>query len=262
VVLLSNSIIYSMPKPRRQFKRKPFPKKTFKKKRRVAKVRATSELVTYMAPRQMPFPPRYRTKFNIDIYGSIAAGSATGQYFASLNSCLTPLAGGAWPGPSLAIAGAECTGLTQLLNANFYKKFRVYGSKISIEFLPQALADTVEVIVLPSDTSSLTVAPLLGQPYAKNMMMSSSKMNSKSGSFISNYMTVHKFLGVSKRAIEDDLSGQFAGSYTADPSTQFYWVVSWVTPDAVNLVTPLEYRLKLTYYTELYSPTGAIFATT
>jgi hypothetical protein len=231
-----------------------------KQKKQYKKTYANQSVISYRAPRQMPYAPRYQTKFTCGIYGSVNAGTVAAQYYTSMNSVFTPLGGASgWPNPSQPLVTLMPTGLTALLNANLYTRFRVHASKISIEFLPQALADTLEVTVTPSDNQTIpaTAAAAISQPYTKSLFMSSSKMNSKNGSFISNYMTIHKFFGVRKRAIDDDLSLQFTGTYLVDPAKQLFWVVNIATPDGAVTVTPVEYRLKMTYYVELYANSTA-----
>lgn len=249
----------SVPRSRRLNKRK----RIYKRRTKGYNVNCNKELVTYMVPHQMPFPPRFRTKMTCAIYGSIAAGVNTATFTSKLNSCLLPFAGGTWTGASPAIATLNPAGFSAICNQNYYTSFRVYSSKILVEFLPQALADTIQIVIVPSiSTGGSVFAVSLEQPYAKSMFMSSSKQNSARGSALTNYITVHKFMGVSKRAIEDDLSNKFNGFFNAQPGTLLEWVVEFVTPDAVVTVTPLEYRAVMTYYVEFYNAVNSTFVET
>lgn len=223
------------------------------------KTGATTEVVTYQMPRQMPFPPRYRTKFTSGFFGNVAAGTISGLYFAYLNSAYLPFTGGGWPNPSQALTTIVPAGYTALVNANLYRSVRVHGSRIEVEFLPQALTDTVISVVTPSsiNTGPASVNAAIDQPYSKQLFMSSSKMNGPSGSKISNYISVPKFLGVTNSAIQNDLSGNYNHAFGAAPGIPLYWVFNWSTPDLVATAVALEYRVKITIYCELYNDTLA-----
>lgn len=216
--------------------------------------------VTYMANGQNPFPRSYRTKLTTSIYGFVAAGgvAAGARYYVRLNSAYAPWAGGSWPNGAPSIAALNPAGYSSIINANLYNSVRVYGSSITVEFLPQALTDTIICTVTPSNASTLPldVDDALAQPYTKQLFMSSSKMNSARGSMIKNYITQHKFLGVTAGAIQNDLSGNYTHGVASYPVETFYWVVNIATPDATALATPLEYKCKVTYYVECYNETA------
>lgn len=227
---------------------------------------ANKNIVVYKSFQQNPYPQRYRCKFTTAFYGAIAAGTATGSYFAWMNSAYLPFNTGGWPGAAsgLSIATLQPTGYSAMVNVNLYNSVRVLSSKITVEFLPQALTDTVEVVVVPCRSNSVpaSVQVALSQPWARHHFMSSSKMNTKNGSMITNYISQHKFLGVSFDAIKNDLSGNYTHAYNTNPAVDFLWSVQWGTPDAVNLATALEYRVKLVHYVELYNNTSATLVQT
>lgn len=247
--------------------RKKYRKRTTKKNSTMStrnNFKANALAVTYMTNGQNPFPRRYRTKLHSNMFGFIASGSASGRYFVQLNSTFQPWNGSGWPNPSITLASAQPAGYSLLLNGQLYNQCRVFGCKITVEFLPQALTDTVQCTVTPSLGSGVptSVALALSQPYTKSLLMSSSKMNSKNGSAISHYMSVAKLIGVKPQALEYDLSGQYIHAYNADPATPLYFVVNWVTPDAVNLATNLEYRVKCTWYVECWNSSAPLLPTT
>lgn len=129
---------------------------------------------------------------------------------------------------------------------------RVYGSKCSVVLTPQALADTVQVALIPSyaDLTSASLADVQMNPFAKNITYSSSR---GSGRPLTNFITQHKLLGVRRQAIEDDLSGKFAADGNgADPQNVAFWNIFWETPDAANLTQDVTYNVKMTYFVELF----------
>lgn len=254
--------------PRRYVRRKTTTKKRYRKNYRKKNstmstknnFKANALAVTYMTNGQNPFPRRYRTKLHSNFYGFIASGSATGRYYVQLNSVFIPWGGGGWPNPSTPLTTTTPAGYDLLLNGQLYNQCRVFGCKLLVEFLPQALTDTVQCTVTPSLSASVptSVATALPQPYTKSLLMSSSKMNSRNGSAISHYMSVAKLIGVKPQALEYDLSGQYTHAYNGDPATPLYFVVNWATPDAVNLATNLEYRVKATWYIECWNSSAPI----
>jgi len=242
-------------KYKKNFKKKKYNKKQLVKTNMNNGFNASPSRVTFMSNGLVPVPQRYRCKLHTILYGSVDAGSASGRYFCKLNSAYIPFTGGGWPNPSQTLTTHQPAGYSQLCTTNFYRNCRVFGSKILVEFLPQALTDTVQVTVSPSDTSSTpaTAANALAVPYTKSLLMSANKMNSAKGSAIVNYCSQSKLFGVSPRAIADDVSGNFAHTSATNPAVLLYWVVNWACPDAAVTATALEYRVKLTHYVELYA---------
>lgn len=227
-----------------------------------SKVKASNskDMVIYMTPKGNPIPSRYRCKLKSALYGYLPAGATSSQYAVNLNSIYLPFQAGSWANASPTIATLQPTGFASFMNVNFYRKFRVYGSKITVEFLPQALTDTVQVVVTPAinGIAPANTANAMSQPFSKGSMFSSSKQNIKNGN-LSNYITIHKLLGVSKTAVENDLSGQLNGGYNSDPAALYNWYVTFATPDGAVTAQPLEYRCEVTWYVEMFQPAYANF---
>lgn len=239
-------------------------------------VKASKELVTYMAPQQLPLPPKYRTKFTAKFFGSVpaAAGSASRTWLVNFNDPSLPFAytgtgtfgasTNLFDAPSIANNTLNPTGFTTLWNTNMYQAARVYSSSIALEMIPSALADTVEAYIMP--ISAIPAAGFvvgtsnymaLSQPLTKSQIFSSSKTNNiKNKGQLVNYCSQHKLLGVSKRAIEDDLSGNYEidlANNTPNPLVPTYWQLGYDTLNKADLATFLDYRISVTYYVELYS---------
>lgn len=243
-----------MPQTKKQYKKKSHPKK-YQKKGMKKGNHGSGDLVIYNSNKLLPFAPRYRCKMTTSIFGNVVAGSAAGLYYCNLNSPYLPFSGGGWPAASSTITTLQPAGFSSICNANLYREFRCLGSKITVEFLPQALTDTIEVALTP--VNSVAVAPAttaiaMQQPYTKSGFMSSSKQNGKGTSALKSYSNMYQLLGVSRAAIENDLSGNYIGAYNADPTITAQWVVNWATPDAVNLAANCEYRVSLTHYVEFF----------
>lgn len=224
--------------------------------------RAGPNSICYMSPRQMPFPNRYRCKFTTSITGQMPTATMMPQQFtATLNDAALPFFGGNWPNALPAINTLNPTGFTALANPSLYQNVRVYGSKISVEFLPSALVDILQVCVTPSDSASVpaTVATAMAQPYTKQHFMSSSKQNTARGNGISNYISVHKFIGVTASALQNDLSGNYISTYNGDPNMPLFWVVNLTTPNNVATTSVIDFRCTIIHYVELFNATTAAF---
>ena len=235
-------------------------KRPFKRRTHRRAKRSNKELIIYKAPAQMPYAPRFRTKFSCDVYGywnasSIIMGGI--QMYVKLNGLLTPYNGGNWSNALPGITTLMPTGLTALLNSQLYQSFRVYGSRIEFEMLPNAAVDSVECTITPSESvgAPATVATAMSQPLTKSGFFSFSKndVNSRKGSTLINSCTQHRLLGVSKSAIENDLSGNYEGSNLANPIVPMFWIVNVATANGILNTLSIDYRCKMTYFVELWA---------
>lgn len=223
---------------------------------------ATTETLTYMpAFSQQPFPSRYKTKVHCSCYGSIASGAGSGDaHFAfPLNSPLFPFNDSAavtWN--NITPATYNPTGFSALCNTNLYKAYRVYGSSITINCTPQSVTDSVLCSLTPSSsqTNPTNVTISLDQPHSRNALFSSGRSIGKRND-LTNYIPVHKFYGVTPRAIQDDLSGEFIGGVGANPTNLLWWVVNLETPDNSVFTQPLELEVRMCYYIEFFADVNA-----
>lgn len=249
----------------------PFKKRLFKRKRPVRRAKGrkrlqhhkSTELVIYNNPRAIPFPSRYRCRLETNIYGYIPASTSPGlagvTYTCLLNQAFTPYnSTSLFPNSAPSVGTVQPTGYSSLANANLYQKIRVLSSRIKVEFLPESLLDTIQVVVVPSvGAPGRNVSDWLNQPFAKSGLMSASKDDHNSrrgGSELVHSMTQHKLLGVAPRAIMDDLSNNYTHGYTATVPTKMYWQVGWTTPDLGATTANIKYRIILEHYVEMYDP--------
>lgn len=231
---------------------------------RTSKINANKEMIKFMPMgSQVPVPQRYRCKFVTSVQFNMivgAGGAASGIIPVKMNSIFHPWANsglGANPyanfGPQ-AVGTLQPSGYASLINANLYKRWRVYSSAIELKFNPSAQADTLIVAVTPSDNPAIPTssAQAQQQPYCKFRIQQSNQIG-----VVKNYITQHKLVGATKRAIEDDLSGNFQGNAGGDPADVLYWVINWSTVDTLANTTPIICEIKLTYYCELFGDFGA-----
>lgn len=206
-----------------------------------------------------PLPVRYRTKLVASNYGVQNAGAGSGDnlFTILMNSPRLPFSvavltpGWTWLGPTVGTQFA--TGFSQLCNVNTYNRWRVYASAIEIDVMNQSVTDPCICSVTPSNTQNqpATLNTSLGAPYSKTLDFESGR-SSNGNKTLKQYMSVHKFIGVSNRAIADDLSGQYYGSYNSQPVQLLYWIVNCETAANTALNAPLCIRFKLTYYIEFW----------
>lgn len=231
-------------------------KKGYKKK---AKVNATYKMVSfYPSGTNSPLPPRYRCKFITNVYGytSLGVGSGAYSFAVKLNSPRLPMASGflgtgiTWV--NIATGTLNPTGLTTLLNANYYTRYRVYSSQCAIDLIPQSIQDSVVATVSPIlNNVFATTADAIKQPFTKSYDFVNAR-NPPSKYGLKNYITQHGFVGVRKQAIEDDLSQSYVGYYNADPQNLLLWNITMSTIDNTILNNALELRLRLVHYVELF----------
>lgn len=249
----------------KRFKAKKSRKTHVKRKRMFKKkYNASNKRLTYFAPGQMPFAPRYRTKLTLAFYGNIATGfinNSAGLYILKLNAAFVPANSGNWPNPAPAIATLQPGGYSSLANTNLYRTVRVYASKVELEVIPETSTDPVEVCITPSTAAGApaSTGAAMEQLYTQQKVFNAGKAVGKQGDDrLKTYMTQHKFLGCTARAIEDDLSGTFAHAYNGNPGVPMYWIVNIATISGAATTAPISYTVKVTYWVELYNSTGAI----
>lgn len=244
-------------KQKRTFKKRPMRKARHTRKHQ----KRDAELVVYRNIKSIPFPSRYKCRFETNVYGYLSSGTNSGYYAAKLNSITFPLnQAPILPNSTPPVTVQQPTGYSSLVNTFLYTKWRVYNSRITVEFLPESLTDTIQAVVVPVSNTGVmtpTTAFAMNQPFAKSGLMSASKDDHNArggGSEIISSMTQHKLLGVRSQAIEDDLSGQFTGGYMTDPTSLMVWQISWATPDSVNLSANCKYRVRIEHFVELFNP--------
>lgn len=226
---------------------------------------ATREMITYMSPQQMPYPQRYRTKFTTAVQFNITAAQQAGQIPIRLNSCNLPFGSsglGAAPYANAlpSVATLQPAGFTAMFTTSQYQKCRVYASSIEINFAALSQSDPMMVTITPSvsgNNPTLT-SIALEQPYTKHYLFTANR----SRSVLRNYMTAHRLVGATQRAIEDDLSGNHYFSNGGQPGIPTYWVVNWNVVDAANSSSVVICEIKVIHYVELFSNYDAIMAET
>jgi len=229
------------------------------------KFQANPDIICFMPKdSQNAFPPRWRTKFTAQFYGSTTSGAGSGDYTwnFNLNSPIHPLdyANTGLTINNLTAATYMPAGLSQLFNANIYNTGRVYASAIEVDVLPQSVSDSVVATLTPIATagSLTTVAQALTQPYTKQATFASGRQTTPKGNALKHYFTASKLMGVSRQAVQDDISGTLIFQYpTVNPNLLMVWALNIETGDNSILGQPLEVRVKIVYYTELFANLSA-----
>lgn len=238
-------------------RRKALPKRRFKKR---TSVTGNSEIVKYRPNSfiHMPLPPRFRTKVIASGFFYTSSGGGSGDYnltfdLNTCNSCFNfTNTGITWN--TITVANYEPAGFSQLCNSTLYRQYRVLGSSITCDITPQSVVDTVSCSLLPSSDLNVpaNLAVALAQPYSKSHNMAANRAPAT----LRNYITQHKFLGVSRSAIQNDLSGNYNGSYSSGPVVPLYWKLLMETGDNQTLSAAVEVRIKIVYYLEFFGLTN------
>jgi len=231
------------------------------------------DMIKYFHPK-LPFPPRFLTSFTSVLNGIIAATSTNSSQFAvSMNSLVLPWAGTTvgvvttvpFPNPKvLNVTTLYPQGYHQLGNAagtsGMYNYYRVFKSKIEIDFRPVNPLDEVYVYAIPVgeqyngdllQPSSFQAG--LPDPYEKNTTFGVN-LNPKT---LKNQLDLHTLFGKTKEQYDDDLSGQYGAFTNGRPSIDAYWIVGYQTVAETALTSPIGYTVKVTWWTELSNMGGA-----
>jgi len=125
-----------------------------------------------------------------------------------------------------------------------------------MDIVNQSVNDSVVVCVTPSHTagSPASIGTAMGRPWTKQMRFASGRTYRLSDYPLKCKMSFWKLVGLPKYLYENDLSGNFAGTYNASPPATLPWVVNIETGDNSTLAAPLEISVRITYWVKCYSP--------
>jgi hypothetical protein len=100
-----------------------------------------------------------------------------------------------------------------------------------------------------ANPASTEVAMAIQFTRSKNMPAAASSAQNT----INNKMGVHTLVGVRRQAVEDDLSQQYTGTYTAAPNASQWWAINVSTDDAVNTTSNVGYTVVLQHEVEFWA---------
>lgn len=144
------------------------------------------------------------------------------------------------------LGGVSALGLYQW--SQFYNRYRVYASKISVQARSLNTAQDVCMVVVPSITGpTLNYEDAIARPYSAHTMLPTFA----AGYFkmLKSYISVRKLAGLSKATMQDqDLSAACNANPTKTTLWQIYFAAINDPTAALNVV----YTVKLTYYAEFY----------
>lgn len=223
------------------------------------RLRNANRIIRMPNSNKMVMPQRLRTKFSCSLNGYIAIGATSFRmYNVRLNGCTSPYDVGAtggstvWENPFLTLSTLKPTGFTQLCNASMYTLYRVYGSSFEIQLQPESVTDTCYVCVTPSTSVSVpaTYAFAQTQPYTKTKTFSAGKSQGRDR--LKSYISVRKLIGLSKRAVVDDVALVYSAIYNTNPSDELFWVVNYQQADNAVSSAVVPYTVNVVFYVELH----------
>lgn len=171
----------------------------------------------------------------------------------SLNSTtLSPLRrkyslNGIWD-PDLNFAtGVSALGLYQW--SQLYNKYRVYGSKISVQARSLNTGQDICMVLVPSLTDpDLNYEDAIARPYSAHTMLPTFA----AGYFkmLKTYMSMKKVMGLSSASQQDE---DYASNCNSNPEKEAVWQLYFA-----DITTPLSgiqvvYTVKIQYYVEFYN---------
>jgi len=207
-------------------------------------------------PTLNPFPPTWRTEVTIRALGSISSGGAHAAQFAEvkMNSVFTPL-NTSTPPPNLvggSTTSSSPSGVAELLGANGpYTDFRVLGSAVSIEMLPESAADNLFMCVAPFLSSALPTTTL-GTATSMGGVSRMCGFSQGSRAILRTKVSTAVVAGATDE--EAAVTSTLLGNPTTDPSSLYYWVFAYCL--GVNQVTTaaITYSICVSYDVVLESP--------
>lgn len=148
--------------------------------------------------------------------------------------------------PNYTGAGTTVMGYSQW--ANFYSRYRVYSSEITVK--ARQVTPTTGMCMLivgaRNDVSADTIySDAVGDPYTKNSIL---PLVSTSDRFlIKSKMSTRKILGLTKAQSQDD---DYSAAFGANPSKNWYWHVGVQAMDAttastIQVYVTINYKCKL-----------------
>lgn len=146
--------------------------------------------------------------------------------------------------PDFTGGGTQPLGFDQW--ANFYSKYRVNGSKITVLAVNTSSANNMFISLIPSliSTGVTTTADAISTPYSRYSFMS--VLSSQPKTVLKSYMTTGKLSGQNVR-YEDN----YEAAMGANPVNVWYWIID---AQSNNGVSNLQYQIIviITYYCTLF----------
>lgn len=230
---------------RRRFSRRTGRKKTTKYrdmgpiKAQLNRLRPTTQWVKYLVPDYTMAKLRYA---HSETYATTGAGvMGTNTYRG--NSIYDPWTAG---------GGTSVQGYAQW--AQFYNRYRVYGSKITVkarQISPTSTSNSVVFLVLaPKVTSTvdLDFEDAVLDPYARKAILPLPGGGGGTPLTLKQYISTRKILGLTKNEASQST---LAADITGNPSKIWYWHVGLQNADK-STTSSAEVYVEIEYYVKLY----------
>lgn len=239
-------------------------KKTMYRKKRKGVINSKNrDLMIYRPYNNNPFPQRLRTNFICEGTYALSNVLYTNKIIdVKMNSMFLPFnvatsgTGAIVYGGPLTVATLYPTGMSALIqstgNPAPYTSYRVYGSSIEVNLLPDSTGDIMQCVVLPYAVNHAGVTDDIfhcqSLPFAKSQFCNASFIQANK---IKNYITPAQYFGLDPKALLYDVSQTTATPLT-DPLNLIYWRVIFNNPDNIANNSQGSIRIKVKYYTELF----------
>lgn len=157
--------------------------------------------------------------------------------------------------PYAGVGGHQPYGTDQW--AQFYKRYRVYGSRIRFQVIQYNTANAnvnyngFRATVVPYDGTSGFDATLAEMPRARSRWHNS--FYAGRPCTVKHYASTAQIYGVSKQTARTN--AEFTGTTTSDPASQWYWfcALQKLDDNAVSATNvQVNYQFTITYYVCLY----------
>lgn len=222
---------------------------------------------------KQPLPDCYHTRFIMANSGYIASGTSVQNITTVMNTLTKAFDGNSIlvdgyniPNPTITpITDQVPTGLIYLMpltGVGPYTKYTVMSSFIKITVRTTNSSDVVQLVCVPlsesvpCDIASISGDNLAQQPKSKVLMITGDK-----GGVLKHKCDIANYLGVSKRALKDDLSGTYDGAWNNAPANKLFWGIKLVSKTGAALAGNVTIDIKQWFNVCLWNDANGIFPT-
>lgn len=145
--------------------------------------------------------------------------------------------------PVNAVGGHSCLGHNQL--DDLYRKYRVLGCKINVDFSASSGIANVFVLARNTATASATSTALIEKPYTSFGLLQSGGPAIR----LSRYQSTQQILGLSKHEVSVDDS--LSANMSANPTLEWFYIIGSQHPDGSTSQTVYG-TVRLTYFVKLF----------
>lgn len=222
---------------------------------------------------KQPLPECYHTRFVMANSGYVASAASVQNITTVMNSLTKAFDGASIladgyniPNPTITpITDQVPTGLLYLMpltGVGPYTKYTVMSSFIKITCRTTDPNDVVQLVCIPlSEAVTLDIATISGDALAQQPKSKVITITGDKGGILKAKCDIANYLGVSKRALKDDLSGNYDGAWNNSPANKLFWGIKLVSKNGGAFAGNVTIDIKQWFNVCLWNDANGIFPT-